>query len=312
MPYQPGNHAPMHRRRSTPHGQEKQDTAVGDEAGHVGPEHSRKRLLCICVDDFGMHSGVDQAVLHLVGMGRVQAVGCLVGGASWQAGHSALQSLDPAQVDIGLHLDFTEFPLQFPLPRSLGALIAASLLRRLDARAVRAEIRRQLDAFEQALGRPPAFIDGHQHVHQLPVIRQALMHELRQRYSGTNLWLRSTRTSATGLSAIKPWVIECLGSRSLLSMAQKAGFGHNQRLLGVYDFQGGELRYRHLMEGWLLSAKSADLLMTHPSLPLQNNDQLMAARVAEFQVLSSHQFGAMLSTAGISLLPMSKILSSSL
>ena len=43
------------------------------------------------------------------------------------------------------------------------------------AAEIAAEIARQLDAFEDALGRAPDFIDGHQHVHVLPGIRRAVL-----------------------------------------------------------------------------------------------------------------------------------------
>ncbi|MCP2821003.1 ChbG/HpnK family deacetylase, partial [Salmonella enterica subsp. enterica serovar Typhimurium] len=70
----------------------------------------------------------------------------------------------------GLHLDFTEFS---PLRRGLWPLIGASLAHRLDASALRDEIATQCALFEDATGRAPDYVDGHQHVHQLPQIREA-------------------------------------------------------------------------------------------------------------------------------------------
>ncbi len=56
---------------------------------------------------------------------------------------------------------------------------------------MRAEIEAQIDAFEQATGRRPDFIDGHQHVHGLPGVRKALIAVLAARYAkGTQPWLR--------------------------------------------------------------------------------------------------------------------------
>ena len=52
----------------------------------------------------------------------------------------------------------------------------------LDTQDIRAEIGRQLDRFETALGFPPDHIDGHQHVHVLPGIRRALFREVEHRY----------------------------------------------------------------------------------------------------------------------------------
>ena len=269
------------------------------------------------MDDFGLHAGVNDAALRLAAMGRVHAIGCLVGGHAWGKESSGLlRRLDADGIDIGLHLDLTEVPLLPGSRRPLSSLIAASLLRRIDAPAVRSEIRAQLDAFEQALGRGPAFVDGHQHVHQLGVVRRELVEELVDRYRGSKPWLRSTRVArGAGVkdpggwhAIVKPRGIALLGSRALASMARRTGFGQNRRLLGVYDFRGGAQRYRDLLAAWLRAAGEADLLMCHPSAGLHEADLLIEARHAEFQVLSGTAFDAMLRDAGVTLAPMSLIL----
>ena len=40
----------------------------------------RARMICVCVDDFGLHVGVNEAALQLAGMARIHAVACRVGG----------------------------------------------------------------------------------------------------------------------------------------------------------------------------------------------------------------------------------------
>ena len=55
-------------------------------ARHERPQHSSAREICVCVDDFGLHNGINEAVLALIGMGRVQAVSAQVGGAFWGEG----------------------------------------------------------------------------------------------------------------------------------------------------------------------------------------------------------------------------------
>jgi chitin disaccharide deacetylase len=290
---------------------------VLDSVGHEAAEHSRTRTLCVGVDDFGLHQGVNHAALHLAEIGRANAIGCMVGGPAWQVGQGPLRRLPDGQVDVGLHLDLTEFPIPPQSRRSLAGLVAASFLRRLDRRAVRTEIRAQLDAFEQGLGRGPAFIDGHQHVHQLPVVRDELLAELQSRYGQARPWLRSTRGADVGWpprqqgwrETAKAAVIEALGARGLASLARQRGFAQNRHLLGVYDFHGGPDHYRALLAAWLRSAATADLLMCHPSLPA-SADPLIDARMAEFEVLAGAGFGALLHAEGIALSPMSRILES--
>lgn len=279
----------------------------------AGRHRSGSRTICICVDDFGLHEGVNDAALRLAAMERVHAIGCLVGAPAWTVGSRLLWRLDADGLDVGLHLDFTECPLLPGSRRPLRWLVAASLARRLDRPGLRAEIRAQLDAFERVLGRGPAFVDGHQHVHQLPVLRGELLDELGERYGACPPWLRSTRRAPTvaggrGRDLVKPWGIELLGARGLASVARRLGCAQNRRLLGVYDFRGGASRYRALLAGWLGSARDGDLLMCHPSKHQHAEDALLEARHAEFRVLSGADFGAMLRDHGVVLQPMSRII----
>ena len=131
----------------------------------------KRKRIAVCADDFGLHGGINDAVMVLARGGRITAIACMVGGPAWAAGARELQTLRGDHVDIGLHLDFTEFEAPHSLPR----LIVRACTRRLDAALVRERIHAQLGAFEQAIGRAPDFVDGHQHVHQLPVIGDALL-----------------------------------------------------------------------------------------------------------------------------------------
>jgi predicted glycoside hydrolase/deacetylase ChbG (UPF0249 family) len=283
---------------------------------HAAPEHSRGRAICIAVDDFGLHSGINQAALQLADMGRAHAIGCMVGAATWPAWGPLLRRLEPHHIDVGLHLDLTEAPLLPGSARPLNTLIRDSLLRRLDHKAVRAEIRAQLDAFEQALERGPAYIDGHQHVHQFPIVRSELIAELGERYDRFRPWLRSTRrphdTGAAQHLAwrdwAKPWIIEHLGASGLASLARRSGYPQNRHLLGVYPFAAGSRRYSERLTEWLRAAREGDLLMCHASLAAHDGDAIMAARTEEFQVLADPGLATQLSSAGIQLQPMSRIL----
>ena len=292
--------------------------AQPDRAAHQSPrstEAASARLLCICIDDVGMNAGVCDAVLELIAMDRVHAIGCMVGGAAWNQTAPRLRTLDLHSTDIGLHLDLTEFPLVLA-PRRSGPMIALSYCRRLHRRGLRLEIRAQLDRFEQSIGRPPAFVDGHQHVHQLPVVCDELVREIIRRYARRLPWLRSTRVVRSsqdlmdhGLSyLLKPWIIEALGDSTLNSAARKYGVRQNRHLLGVYDFKGRARRYQGLLQGWLQAATTSDLLMCHLSLTRDPRDALCHSRRAEYEVLASTGIGAFLIKKDIGLQPMSQIL----
>jgi chitin disaccharide deacetylase len=327
--HQAHHHQPMHSSSTAPHGNEPADAAalavwsrdlMSREKmwAHGGAQHSACRAICIAIDDFGLHIGINQAALELATLGHIQAIGCMVGGSAWSGWGSSLQHLTPKEVDVGLHLDLTETPVQKSIAQPLGALMRNSFLGRLNRQVLRTEICLQLDGFEKALARPPAYVDGHQHVHQFPMVRDELLAELTQRYGAFKPWLRSTR-NVRGLKAtpamtwrhmIKPWGLAQLGAKPLARMAREIGHPQNQHLLGVYDFCGGKLRYEQLLHMWLTAASHGDLLMCHPSLKGAYSDSLMQARHAEFQVLSGAEFTTRVTEARIQLLPMSQIFDS--
>ncbi len=48
--------------------------------------------VCLCVDDFGLHAAINDAVLHLLELGRIGATGAMVDGPAWTAGAAALHA----------------------------------------------------------------------------------------------------------------------------------------------------------------------------------------------------------------------------
>lgn len=196
-------------------------------------------------------------------------------------------------------------------------LILLAYLGDLDPAHLRTEIHSQFDAFEAELGRAPDHVDGHQHVHQLPGIRDEILGVLRERYPRRKPWLRSAcppdddgvRGGQEGFhrfkALLKARIIALLGSRSLMDMASGEGYPHNERLLGSYDFRGGRQRYEQHLSGWLQRSGDRDLLMCHPSMDVDVFDGLLQARIHEYEVLSDENFPQMLMREGIELAPLS-------
>ena len=263
--------------------------------------------LAVVLDDYGLNAAVEAAAFELLERGRICALSCQVGAPAWRAGAPALRALPAGSADLGLHLDLTQHPLQEP-PRRLAHLIVAAAVHALDAMALRAEIRRQLGAFEDAIGRPPDHIDGHQHVHQLPQVREALLEELMRR-SGRKPWLRDTRRppGAIGLPDVaKAWAIEKLGSAGLRRLARAMGFATNHAFVGVYGFDGGSAAYLARLQRWLALAADLDVLVTHAARHAHPGDVLGTSRVIEFQVLAGEAFGVALRDRGLQVMPLSR------
>lgn len=264
------------------------------------------RSIAVCIDDFGLHPGVNQAALQLANLGRVTAISCMAAAPAWRAGAPRLADLPRDRVDVGLHLDFTEHTFDAQVRRSLPVLIALAETRWLDPAPVRREIAAQLEAFEQAVGHAPAHVDGHQHVHQFPVVREALIAELLERYPHKRPWLRRTRRPA-GLPGFKPWMIERLGCEALSEAARAHGFAQNESLLGVYGFDGDASRYADRLAHWLAIARDADLLMCHAGGDATVPDPILGARRNEWQVLAGPAFGNLLARCRVTLAPLTRL-----
>lgn len=259
-----------------------------------------KRIV-VCGDDFGMNADIDEGMIALAGMGRVSAVSCLSLGPTVAANAPRLAAHN---VDIGLHVNFSESlgADEKPMP-SLRALIFRAYTGRLDRDWIDVRLNRQFDAFEAAFGRVPDYVDGHQHVHQLPVIRDQMLAQLKRRYGDKRPWLRQTAPGALcGIplkESIKARIIGALGAAALARRARQDGLRTNRRLLGVYGFEGGKRRYADLLQNWLFNAHDGDLLMCHPAMDCKEGSPMSRQRRAEFDVLASPKLGDWMSENGV-------------
>lgn len=274
------------------------------------------RPLAVCIDDLGLHAGVNAAAFELAGAGRVSSWSCLVDGPAIAEVAQWLAREPHDNLEVGLHLNFTEALGEAGLVRPLQTLIMDSYRGALDAAAVARELGRQFDRFAATFGRAPDFIDGHQHVHQLPVIREALLAELARRFTSVarRPWLRRCARPAAGAALplperFKPVVIQALGCGALQEGAQAAGWPQNRRLLGVRRFLDDDAGFQALLAAWLDRAGQADLLMVHPAKALPGvDDALLAARETEYRVLRSDAFAQLLVAAQLRVQPLARSL----
>lgn len=275
------------------------------------------KRITLCVDDFGLHAGVNAAVLRLAELGRIGATSCQVAGPAWREGAPQLAALAPGRLDVGLHLDLTECTLDAGVRKPLAALIVGAYARQLDLVRIRAEIVAQLDAFEVAFGRAPDCVDGHRHIHQLPGVREALVDVLAARYPARPPWLRIAlprrgpwaQQLRDPAAASKAWLIGTLGSRRLRQLATARGLGASRHLLGVYDFEGDVAHFSKLLAGWMAEAVTGDVIMCHPSAqPARADDVIGAARSREYEVLAGPVYAELAAAANVSSAPLSRIL----
>ena len=235
----------------------------------------------INVDDLGLSEPVNEAVIRLAQMQRIQASSYMSHGS---ISADAVRELHNLNIDIGLHLDLTGFNCI----GSLKHILLTSYLHLWPRTKIQNIINQQLNQFEDTIGQKPDFVDGHQHVHQLPVIRDILIRILQQRYHNT-VAIRCTKPLQKNFKAL---LIYNLGGRALKKKLQKSHIAHNFAFGGVYDFNANvkelALKWKH----WLGAIPyEGAVIMCHPALPSTMwHDEIKVAREREWQWLSSDAF----------------------
>lgn len=265
---------------------------------------SRPEPIRLCADDYGLAPGVGRAIRHLLAMRRLQATSVMVLFPEFDAEIAALGTVD-GDFAVGLHLTLTDHRPLGPMARlapdgrlpSLGRLVALAFAGRLDAGEIAAEATRQFERLAQGLGRRPDFIDGHQHVQALPVVREVVLDLSRRTGARLRLVGPPPGVSPWRLpSPLKAAVLAALGR----GLACKAGdCALNSGLLGVRSFAETE-SYQALFRRWLAAARPGTTIMCHPGEPddaLAERDPVLAPRAEELAYLAGPAFEADLAAA---------------
>jgi predicted glycoside hydrolase/deacetylase ChbG (UPF0249 family) len=272
--------------------------------------------IVLCADDYAQNQAIDDGILHLLAERRLSAVSCFGNSPRWlqQSAPALREVISTANVgdavDVGLHFNLTEDfggagadTNASPAPYQLRRLILRSLFTRPDVKLLRQRLHNQLDAFEAGYGQPPAFIDGHQHVHQLPGVRQVLLQVLDSRYPGLPIWVRNTVPASAAWRG-KPVILKLLGGAMTATALRGLGISSNQGFAGVYGFDRPD--YAACFAEWLQAAKPGMLIMCHPAAAVGEHDSIAAQRLVEYRFFQSPAFLSMLQGAGVALAPLSR------
>jgi len=275
---------------------------------------SAPRRIILCADDFGLSDGVNRAILTLIGQRRINATSVMAVAPAFNRG-SATTLRDAAAENgcqIGLHLTLTApfrpltmhfRPLQNDTFLALPQLLRASVLWRLDRDILHAEILAQLAAFKAAFGRPPDYVDGHQHAHAFPQVRDAFIDAVAT--AAPAAWVRQCgRAPAATRSAgdLKSLVLDILSS-GFRARAAKAGVSFNPAFAGAYDFSK-EPDFATMFRRFLEGLPDRGLVMCHPGFvddALVALDPLTTQREREYGFLASDQFPALLAERNVAL-----------
>jgi predicted glycoside hydrolase/deacetylase ChbG (UPF0249 family) len=257
----------------------------------------------LCADDFALSPAVTAGILEALAAGRLSATCAMTTQPGWPEAARAFRDLAP-DADLGLHFNLTLGGPLAEMPRfapsgafpAMNSIVPAAWRGALPLDEIRAELRRQLDAFEDAHGAPPDFVDGHQHVQVLPGIAAALIAELSGRGLAGKCWLRDSadrpgRIFARGRHWRKALTVAGL-ARGFRKKARGAGFAVNDGFSGFSDFDAGA-DYAADFASYLAAPGPAQLVMCHPGhvdAELARLDPVTASREAELDFLLSPRF----------------------
>lgn len=277
-----------------------------------------RRPVVLCADDFALAPGVDEGIAGLAEAERLSAISCMAVMTRWPAAAQRLEALGE-RCDVGLHLTLTD---QAPLGRmpglapggslpALDRLLTAGFTGRLRsgqaAAEVRAEVKRQWDAFVQARGRLPDFIDGHQHIHLLPGVREVVLELISRCPEAGRPWLRvcwepPASVLRRRVAAGKAMFLAAL-SLPLRRAAGRRRLAMNTSFRGVYGFEGNA-DYPALFRRFLEGPAQRPLIMCHPGLideQLRALDPVVESRRAEHAYFASSRFAEDLQANGVRL-----------
>jgi len=153
------------------------------------PVVHRKRPDCHA-DDLGLDESINDAIFDLVDAGQLQGASLMVAGPA--LAHAIAGLSTRPQLRVYLHLVLSEGPpispaAQIPLlvnakgllNLGFGQLLLASMLPKGHtkelAREVASEIKAQILMFRSLIGAPDLRLDGHQHIHLVPLVWRELI-----------------------------------------------------------------------------------------------------------------------------------------
>jgi predicted glycoside hydrolase/deacetylase ChbG (UPF0249 family) len=275
-----------------------------------------RRRIWLVADDYGISPAVSAAIRDLVVRGRLNATSVMVAAPSFERSEAlplTMLNIAATRVAIGLHVTLTApfrplSPAFAPVRRGafpqLPILMARAWLGRLDRATVAAEIAAQFAAFRAAFGRPPDFVDGHQHVQLLPVVGEALLAVMTE--AAPRAWVRQCGRVAGPLQHLadpKGFLLDRL-SRRFRASAEAFGVRTNPAFAGTYDFSA-RLPLPELFAQFLDGLPDGSVVMCHPGDvddELRRLDPVTDQRAREYAYFAGDEFAALLRAQGVTLL----------
>jgi predicted glycoside hydrolase/deacetylase ChbG (UPF0249 family) len=272
------------------------------------------RRIWLCADDYGISPGVNAAIRELIARERINATSVMVAAPHFSSDEAgALDTLNSGRkrAALGLHVTLTGpfrpisegfTPLRHGRFLPLNDMLRAAVSRRLRAELLVIEIASQLRAFIDAFGRPPDFLDGHQHVHLFPQVRDAFLRVVAE--GASEAWVRQCGRArpVRHLHDRKALTLDIL-SVAFRRKATQLGIAFNPAFAGTYSFNA-KANFAKLFPRFLSGLPDNGLIMCHPGFvdaELKALDSLTTLREHEFAFFNSEAFPKALAEHGATL-----------
>lgn len=268
------------------------------------------RRIVLCADDYGISPAVSAAIRDLIARRRINATSVMVVAPTFS--HAEAAALREAAADhaaIGLHLTLTApfrphshgfAPLRHAAFPPLAGMARRGLQRSLIPARLDAEIAGQFAAFREAFGRPPDYVDGHQHIHVFPQISEALLRIVK--HAAPHAWVRQCGRAVRRTLEPKGFILDAL-SRRLRWLADAHGVRTNPAFAGTYAFRAGA-DFAKLFPQFLAGLPDGSVVMCHPGqvdAELVRLDPLTDLREREYAFFLSDAFPRLLARHGVAL-----------
>lgn len=269
------------------------------------------RPVWVTADDYALAPALSAAIRELVGDGRLSGTSAMTTFAEWPDEAVHLRPLLDDGV-VGVHLTLTDHAPLGPCPRlapdgsfpSFPTLARDAWLGRLSLAEIEAELTRQVERLRDVLGRPPDFLDGHHHVHQLPGVRDVVV-ALARTHLGPAGWVRTCADSTTSVLArggdVGRGLLFATAGAGLARRLTRAGVPTNPTFAGVYGFTDAP-PFPDRMATFLQRHRAGGAVMVHPGRvddTLRERDSLTTPREVEADHLASAAFVAQLQAANV-------------
>ncbi|HEY6859323.1 MAG TPA: ChbG/HpnK family deacetylase [Pseudolabrys sp.] len=272
------------------------------------------RRIWLCADDYGISPGVNAGIRELILRGRINSTSIMVATPHFNGDEAAaLDTLNSGEkrAALGLHVTLTApfkpmsdgfAPLRAGQFISLNDTLRMASTRRLRPESLVIEIATQLRAFIDTFGRPPDFLDGHQHVHLFPQVRDAFLNVAAQ--GAPDAWVRQCGRARPGrrIHDRKALMLDIL-SVGFRRKAKRLGIAANPAFAGTYVFNA-KVKFAKLFPRFLSDLPDGGLIMCHPGFvdaELKALDSLTTLREHEFAFFNSDAFPKLLAAHGVAL-----------